>query len=367
MSDILYAHNIFKDIHHNCDISDARDHGVYSMCTMVLKLRNLYKWEKGIEPWDEPETPDLLDWIDAKENFWDTLSGADYQPIKIRETTCGPFEVEKLNTLFHGDGLYYGAGYGRSMKTIFFLAEFLEQRQVEGCPVVILGKERVREMAAPPAMVQDKIIIIKKDAIRYFFWDQIQELRSSNRNPLQQALQTYGLFKNNKLDQNLLCQRLDTIVENELNLFVYHEVGEILQDGISSSTLQTVISRFPGSIPEFICRGIKDILADTHPQGPLAYTIRRQRVSTLGFYLTFLDGLREKLFPELTEGWNHFIRNGDWKVIESARKQCHEKMLSIASTIESIADMANHKSDSAVLKLFENRVLQHLDIPIRGQ
>lgn len=353
------------DIHHNCDISDARDHGVYSMCTMVLKLRNLYKWEKGIEPWDEPEAAELLDWIEKKENYWETLAAGEYRPIRIQEASIDPFEVEKLNALFREKGWYYGAGFGRSMKTIFFLAEIIEQREIAGCPVVILGKERVREMAAPPAMVQNHMIIIKKDAIRFFFWDQIQELRSSSRNPLQRALQTYGLYRNNQLDRDLLCKRLDTIVDNELDLFVYHEVGEILQDGISSSTMQKIISRFPGAIPEFVCRGIKDMLADTHPQGPLAYAIREQRLSTLGFYLTFLDGLRERLFPELTEGWKQFNKDQDWSVIESAREQCYVKMLSIASTIESIADMTGHKSNADVLKMFQNHILQPLDIPGR--
>ena len=43
---------LLKTIKHNCDISDARDNGIYSICTLVLKLRNLYKWEHGLEPWE---------------------------------------------------------------------------------------------------------------------------------------------------------------------------------------------------------------------------------------------------------------------------------------------------------------------------
>ena len=62
--------NLHQAIQHNCNISDARDNGIYSICTLVLKLRNLYKGENGLEPWDEPDSPILLDWIYAKENFW---------------------------------------------------------------------------------------------------------------------------------------------------------------------------------------------------------------------------------------------------------------------------------------------------------
>ena len=44
---------VLDTIRHNCDISDARDNGIYSICNLVLKLRNLYKWEHAIEPWQD--------------------------------------------------------------------------------------------------------------------------------------------------------------------------------------------------------------------------------------------------------------------------------------------------------------------------
>ena len=79
MADVKFI----QTIQHNCDISDARDNGIYSICTLVLKLRNLYKWEHGIEPWAEPEPADLLDWIEAKENYWETLAEKDFLPLPV--------------------------------------------------------------------------------------------------------------------------------------------------------------------------------------------------------------------------------------------------------------------------------------------
>jgi hypothetical protein len=81
MSSLSELTPLIQDIQHNCDISDARDHGIYTMCTMVLKLRNLYKWEKGLQPWEEPESADLLDWIDVKENYWATIAGEPFRPL----------------------------------------------------------------------------------------------------------------------------------------------------------------------------------------------------------------------------------------------------------------------------------------------
>jgi hypothetical protein len=73
-------------IRHNCEISDARDNGIYSICTLVLKLRNLYKWEHRLEPWDEPESAVVLDWIAAKENYWETIAGEEYRPLPVTAT-----------------------------------------------------------------------------------------------------------------------------------------------------------------------------------------------------------------------------------------------------------------------------------------
>jgi len=68
---------LIKEIQYNCDVSDARDHGIYSMCSLVLKLRNLYKWETGGQPWSEPESSELLDWIEAREQYWQDISDRD--------------------------------------------------------------------------------------------------------------------------------------------------------------------------------------------------------------------------------------------------------------------------------------------------
>ena len=68
---------LLTQIQHNCDVSDARDHGIYSMCSLVLKLRNLYKWERGLEPWSEPDSADLLDVFALGK--YDTGEAADWE------------------------------------------------------------------------------------------------------------------------------------------------------------------------------------------------------------------------------------------------------------------------------------------------
>ncbi len=244
--------DLINDVQYNCDISDARDHGIYSLCTMVLKLRNLYKWERGLQPWEEPESVDLLNWIEAKENYWETIADESFRPLSIAGRQFAPLDLEDVNATLNGT-LLYGAGFGRSMKTVFFLAEKLQQRTIEGCPVVILGTEQAREMASPFAMVQDGLIILRKQPLRTFLWDQIQEARSSCKVSLRLALKPYGLLQNGGLDQELFKGSLDAIVDQEMDLFLYHEVGEILQGERISEALRLPRRPFPRLGPR-ICR-----------------------------------------------------------------------------------------------------------------
>ncbi len=341
---------LLQTIRYNCDISDARDNGIYSICMLVLKLRNLYKWEHDIEPWQEPETGDLLDWIEAKENYWETIIDDEYQPLAVNGKQADPFELEAINSLFNGQGLVYGAGYGRSLKSIFFLAEKIREETVEGCPVVILGRERARELSSPFAMHQDGTIIIRRDPLRFFFWDHVQEIRSSSRTSLHHALDHYGIMKEGLLDQEAFRRRLDVLVESEIPIFIHHEVGEILQQTFDSNTLRKIISTFPDSAIEYVSRAVKDVLADTHPRGMISYIIREKRDASLGFYAGFLAGLRRVLSPEITQVFDPFLESGDWSMVEKARVACRDNNSRMAEKIIQLAGLIG-REDSEQIKL----------------
>ncbi len=353
---------IIKTIQHNCDVSDGRDHGIYSMCTMVLKLRNLYKWEHGIEPWQEAEPADLLDWIDRKEKYWESIATASFTAIGVNGCRYAADDILEINTMLAPYNLVYGAGHGRSMKAVFFLAEKLEEYHLEGCRVVLLGNEKAKEMASPFAMAQDGIVYIRKDSLRYFLWDQIQELRASCREALQRFFALYGLAGNGQLDQQVFKEKLDEIVEKELNLFIYHEIGEVLENSFDSSTLEKILRTFPGSVIELVCRTIKDLLADTHPQGVLGYVIKEKRETSLCLYIGLLDGLRKALFPEIFQVWSHFSGNGDWHHIEEARRQCRARVTEIAGLIEHIAQHIGHKPDEFVHDRFVAEIVSPLGL-----
>ena len=353
---------IIKDTQYNCDVSDARDHGIYSMCSMILKLRNLYKWEYHIEPWSEPEPSDLLDWVDDKEKFWEQLSGDEFRYLTILGKKILPHEIEAVNDVLSAENLFYGAGHGRSMKAVFFIADILEKRELDGISVYILGNEKAKEMASPIALVQDGTIVVKKDSLRYFLWDQFQEMRSSVKSSSRFLLDHYGLRKNGGLDHNALRLKLDDIVSDQLNLFIYHEVGETLETRLNSHLFQKLVGRFPSSVIEFVCRAVRDVLADTHPHGLLAYAIRDRNDASLGMYLSFLDGLRETLFPEIKLCWESFENGVDWSAIETARSQGRTRLQGVASEIEAIAHLVESESEKQILARFTHRILEPLGL-----
>lgn len=355
-------------IQRNCDISDAKDHGIYSMCTMVLKLRNLYKWEHGLEPWEEPDPPDLLGWIDNKEKYWQEIEDQSFQALKINGSRYDPAELDSVNGILHDYGLVYGSGYGRSMKAVFFVAEKMSEQTIAGKRVLLLGKELAKEMASPFAMAQDGTVYIRKENLRFFLWDHIQELRSSCRESFRHALGLHGVLDaKGELDQRLLRQQFDQLVAEEMDLFIYHEIGEIVQTTLDSATLQKVIGRFPASLIELVCRAIKDVLADTHPQGLLAHVIETKKESSLSMYIGFLDGLRAELFPEIFEAFRNFRGNSNWKEIEAARSVCRKRNMVLATKVKELADQFDTQTDQQLERGFHEQIVKPLGLDVPAQ
>ena len=70
---MLNLDDISRQVLHNCDISDAYHAGMFSICGLALRLRDLYKWEKGLPAWEESDSAKVLEWIEAKENKWEWL------------------------------------------------------------------------------------------------------------------------------------------------------------------------------------------------------------------------------------------------------------------------------------------------------
>lgn len=304
----------------NCAISDARFAGHYSVCGLALRLRDLYKWEKGLEPWVEENPPVLLEWIGGKQEEWEGLVERDFAALTVSGTAYDPFDVTGINGVLQGEGLFYGAGYVHSLKPSFFLARLEEVREVEGYPVYILGRELARDLVTVPALSQEERVLLRKEATKLFLWNQIFFIRKSGRDALAVAMKACGLDKDAMKDAGATVTALAAA---EVESCIHHELGEIRDRTFDRQVWRDLIAAFPHTPLELLARTVKDMLADTNEFGRLQYIAREKKTASLALYVAFLDGLRQELFPDLKEAFRDFIQTGNWRVIEDARLRGH--------------------------------------------
>jgi hypothetical protein len=333
--------SIVRQVLHNCAISDARYAGFYSICGLALRLRDLYKWEKGLAPWVEEEPPVVLDWIGRKEEEWEKLVESDFRPINILGRSYDPFDTAGINAILEPLALFYGAGYVYSLKPSFFLADLDEKRRVDGFEVYYLGRERARDLLTVAALAQDDRILIRKDSAKLFLWDKIFFIKKSGRPALKFALENYGLEMQ---DAKGLHNAFARISEDEAESYVYHELGEIRDTDFDRNAWRDMIAAFPHTPIELLIRSVKDILADTNEYGKLRYITREKKNASLGFFAAFLDGLRKVLFPEIIEAFGEFAETRDWQIVERAVDAGYNRAKSYTETICGIyqAGKTNH-------------------------
>jgi hypothetical protein len=359
----MASYDLESIIQHNCNISDAQGSRMYSLCTLFLRLRSYYKWEKGLEPWDEPESHELIEWIEAKETSWQDLEDQEFLPIKIGGRTFDPFHPEPVNRYLPANSMVYGAGYGRSLKPVFFLAEKLHEKIIDGCLTFILGREMNRELAAPFAMLQDGVIYIRREPFRFYLWDQINDIRPSGKCGLRYALQCHELIdRNDRPDRTSLMTVFDSIVDQEMDIFIYHEIGEMREDAMDRELFRRIVAAFAGTPVELFVRAVKDVLADTHPAGMLNHIIRHGKKTSLGFYVTFLDGLRKLLSQEIADAFHAFAAETDWDIIERARQECRRRNRERVDRLVAICRHLDERPLESIRKELEKELLLPLGL-----
>ena len=327
----------------NCDISDARHAGLYSICGLALRLRDLYKWEMGLPPWIEKDSSEILDWIGSKEQKWEEIADSEYSSLSIQGHDYDPFDTREINAILEPQGYFYGAGYARSLKPTFFLAAIEDKKEVMQHSVYTLGHELARDLLTIPAFTQDSAIVVREESAKMFLWDQMLYIKKSGRAALDFALQQCGVP-----DQRpqTLHANLPVILAAQKETYVCHELGEIMDTVFNRNVWREIIAAYPHTTVELLARVVKDLLADTHEHGTLKYFIRKRKAAALGFYVAFIDGLAKVLFAELVGSFTEFARTENWTIIEKAVTAGFHKAKSYAEKIISLYDTGKQKKDT---------------------
>ncbi len=317
---MLNIDEITRQVLHNCDISDAFHAGMFSICGLALRLRDLYKWEKGLPAWQESDPAEVLEWIEAKENKWESYSENGFEEITINGRTFDPFDTIGINTILEPHNIFYGAGYARSLKPTFFLADIAEKTNLGGNIIYTLGRELARDLLTIPALTQDDCVLLRQESAKLFIWDSIFYVKKSARPALKFALDSCGL-KNQ--EPKSLQPHLTTILTALKENYIYHEIGELHETDFDRKIWREVIAAFPYSPVEYLARAVKDLLADTSEYGMLRYITKNRKTASLAFYAAFLDGLAKVFFPELLTSFQKFTRTRDWGIIDQAVSSGH--------------------------------------------
>jgi hypothetical protein len=312
---MLNVNDIARQVLHNCNISDANNAGMYSICGLALRLRDLYKWEQGLPPWEERDASEVLEWIEAKENQWDAYIDNEFAALSINGKTYDPFDRVGINAVLEPQNLYYGAGLARSLKPTFFLATIEEKSKINGTTVYTLDRELARDLLTIPALSQDDYVVLRQDSAKLYLWDKIFYIKKSSRPALSFALESCGIKDH---QPRALRNYLAGILAGQKETYIYHEIGEIHETVFDRKLWRDIIAAFPFSPVEHLARAVKDLLADTNEYGTLQHIVSQRDTAALAFYVAFLDGLPREFFPELPASFIEFAQTNDWRIIDQA-------------------------------------------------
>ncbi len=355
---MINQNSVANQVRQNCLVTDARYAGFHSICDLALRLRDLYKWEKRLDPWVEEDPQCIIEWIGEKEAVWESLSDKELEKINLCGRAYDPFDTQAINAALEPQGLFYGAGYVQGMRPTFFLALLEEKREIQGYPVYLLGTELVRDLLTLPALTQDNSVLIRKESARLSLYNQIFFVRKSGQRALDVALECYGLSRK---DYKALHRNLNRITQAEIETQLYHELGELRETVFDRVTWREIVATYPHSPIEHLARAIKDLLADMSPEGLLHHFINRKKKASLALYVAFLDGLRKELFPEVIAGFDTFVRSGDWEPLEDVVLWGYKRMKNLAEKMCMIHRAAQERND---VKWGEREMERHLLEPL---
>jgi hypothetical protein len=315
----LLVEDLVSQVKGNCEIGNAGQAGHFSLCGLLLRLRQLYKWEHELPPWREPDPEPVLAWVEAKEGAWEDLEGAAWHELNLGGTTVDPFAVEEVNAALTPLGLAYGAGYSRALAPTCFLGQLLEVRRLEELTILVLGQELARDLDAAPALCQGPLIYARREALAYYLWDRLSDPVQQHKPFLKVALAAFGTTLTALLqDPEAHREEFNSLVDGELEAVIRHEVGEARETALREA-FHTVLALFPQTRVELWVRALKDALAEVNEWGRLAYLIEAERAPSLALMLAWRPGLYPLLLPELEPAFWQVTAGSGWGVLEEAR------------------------------------------------
>ena len=300
-------------VQRNCDISDARYAGDYGMCTFLLKMREYYRWEHELPFARELPRDELGEWLSSREARWSEIEADAFQPLPLERGEVDPLAADEANRELLPRGLVYSAGYGRFAKPVFFLGQLERVEARAGLTVLVSSCEYARELAAPPAMLQGRTIFVRRESVRRYLWEKIEEWQWRRQSPaMARALAGYDFIADTE-------GALARMAENEMESMILHELGEAQAGELLGGAWETMLAAAARTPAEIEARAVRDLLADC--LSTLPALIARANLPALHFHFATFDAPRRELFPQALEAYEDFLGSGSLERLSDVARE----------------------------------------------
>ncbi|MBE0448565.1 MAG: hypothetical protein IBX64_10795 [Actinobacteria bacterium] len=333
--------SIINAVKFNCDVSDARSWGYFSICGLLMSLRGLYMSENDLEPWARIDREDISKWIAQREAYWRELENEDFRDLNIRGKKYDPFDVVTINCALKGEGLVYGAGYGLFKKPSFFLADLHSSSEIYDCTIYLAKKEYAKDLFSSPGMHQGRQVFLRLVPLKKLLWDKFLDLKANKNSRLEYAFSQYGFSADQSVDDEFE-RKFDEVTHKCSDIILYHELGEIMEDFPNWSEMVLGVDTKDA---ELFLRTIKDLLSDTSDYGPLKRSIDERDKGGLSLCVALAERYRIKIYPEIKKAFEKFVYNEDWSLIEEARGTVYVRLVSLRDEITEAYRNRKEKND----------------------
>ena len=335
----------------NCDVSDARFWGHFSICGLLMRYRDLYRSEQGLEPWSPIPLQEISAWIEKKESRWPDIEQEAFRQLPCEDRPCDPFDAASVNRSINPQGYVYGAGLGMYMKPTFFLARLRSAAIEEGHQVLIAEDELIRDLFTAPAMLQERTIFLRIDPLKALLWDAFCRVRPGCASALADAFTLAGISPGQKPNGEF-SELLGGMTDRYLEVLLWHELAESRE---RIPDWKALLAATADRTAELMLRAVQDLVADTSDRGPLHRIIQRRDKPSLAIMIGLLDGLRKALFPEIRQAYLRFDSEKRWDDVEDARLRGYERF---AGLRRSLLDAYVQGGEDAFQQMLRDLVLK---------
>ncbi len=290
-----------KAVQFNCDLSDREFAADYSICIYLIRMREYYRWSHGIALNETLDQGALMDWVSDTEKRWNEITVDDFQALEYQGEFYLPFDAKELNRVLHPQGYTYSAGYGQFGKPVFMLAELDSMESTHHYKLTIAGRELARELTAPPAVMQSRNILIRRESVSRLIWDLLEEWQwNKPDNAMAQVVQYYD-FETSPL------RALERAGADQCEVLILHEIGELIAEDLVAPHWNEMLND-DNKHRQLFARAVRDYLADC--LSTLPGLLAEENVPGIHFYFASLTPLRKSMFPALAKSYSSWRRGG---------------------------------------------------------